>query len=98
MRKAANGLESKKANYKKKAAIMSYTYTHKGKKVSLPDFKEIPVGLVRKIRKESEADQPWLILETLLDEKQLAVVDTMTIPEFTEFMNGWTQGANLGEF
>lgn len=77
---------------------MSYTYDHKGKTVKLPDFKEIPVGLVRKIRKEPEADQPWLILETLLDEKQLAVVDTMTIPEFTEFMNGWTQGANLGEF
>lgn len=77
---------------------MSYTYTHKGKKVELPEFKEIPVGLVRKIRNEPEASQPWTILESLLDEKQLAIVDSMTIPEFTEFMNGWSQGANLGEF
>lgn len=77
---------------------MSYTYTHKGKKIQLPEFKEIPVGLVRKIRNEPEANQPWLILEELLTDKQLEIVDTMTIPEFTEFMNGWTQGANLGEF
>lgn len=76
---------------------MSYTYEHNGKKIELPDFKEIPVGIVRKIRKESETDQAWLVLEELLDSKQLALVDTMTIPEFTQFMNGWTQGANLGE-
>lgn len=76
---------------------MSYTYKHNNKTITLPTFRDIPVGLVRKIRKESETDQAWLILEELLDEKQLAIVDSMTIPEFTEFMNGWTQGANLGE-
>lgn len=76
---------------------MSYSYKHNNKEITLPDFKAIPVGLVRKIRNESEADQAWLVLEYLLDEKQLAIVDTMTIPEFTQFMNGWTQGANLGE-
>jgi len=76
---------------------MAYTYTHNGNEVTLPDFQAIPVGLVRKIRNESENDQAWLILEYLLDEEQLAVVDTMTVPEFAQFMNGWTQGANLGE-
>jgi hypothetical protein len=76
---------------------MSYKVEHKGKTIELPDFKEIPVGIVRKIRNESESDQAWLILEALLDAKQLAIVDTMTIPEFTKFMNEWTQGANLGE-
>ena len=45
-----------------------------------------------------EADeQMWFMLEAVLDEKGLAVVDTMSLSEFTEAMNGWTQGAPLGE-
>lgn len=77
---------------------MSYTVTHKGKKLNLPDFQDLPVGVVRKSRNLPEEEQSWFILENLLDDKQLAVIDTMTVHEFAQFMNGWTQGASLGEY
>ena len=76
---------------------MSYTIEHNGKKVELPDFKELPVGLVRKSRKLADEEQSWFILESLLNEKQLAVIDEMSVTEFAQAMNGWTQGASLGE-
>ena len=77
---------------------MSYVIEHKGKKLELPNFQELPVGIVRKSRNLPEEEQSWFILEGLLNEKQLAVIDTMTVKEFAEFMNGWTQGAGLGEY
>jgi len=42
-------------------------------------------------------EQIWFILETVLDIKGMAVIDSMSLSEFTEAMNGWTQGAPLGE-
>lgn len=76
---------------------MSYKIEHKGKTVTLPDFKEIPVGVVRKARKLGPEDQMWFILEEVLDDKQIDLLDTMSISDFTKAMNGWTQGAPLGE-
>lgn len=76
---------------------MSYKIEHGGKTVELPDFKEMPVGVIRKARKADPEDAMWLILEEILPEKQLAVIDTMSLSEFTQAMKGWTQGADLGE-
>ena len=42
-------------------------------------------------------EQMWFMLETVLDEKGMAVIDSMSLSEFTQAMNGWTQGAPLGE-
>lgn len=76
---------------------MSYIFEHNKKKIELPDFKDLPIGLVRKSRKLPEEEQTWFILEELLDEKTLAHVDTMSVSQFQELMTGWTQGAQLGE-
>lgn len=76
---------------------MSYTIEHNGKKITLPGFKDLPVGIIRKARNVNQDEAMWLMLEELLDEKQLAIIDTMTLSEFTEAMKGWTQGAPLGE-
>jgi hypothetical protein len=76
---------------------MSYKIEHKGKTVELPDFKNMPVGVIRKARKLEQEDQMWFIIESVLDEKQLAVIDALDIGEFNELMSGWTQGAPLGE-
>lgn len=76
---------------------MSHTFEHNGKKVILPAFKEIPVGVIRKARKSDADDAMWFMLEEILDEKQLAIIDTMPLDVFTEAMKGWTQGAPLGE-
>lgn len=76
---------------------MSYTIKHGGKTITLPNFKGLPVGVIRKGRTLGQDEQMWFILETVLDEKQLAILDTMTLDEFGAAMNGWTQGAPLGE-
>ena len=76
---------------------MSYKIQHKGKTVTLPDFKNLPVGVVRKARNLGADEQMWFILESSLDEKAMAIIDEMSIAEFTEAMNGWTQGAPMGE-
>jgi len=76
---------------------MSYVIEHKGKKVELPSFADMPTGVLRKARHESEQDQAWYILEQVLDAKQLAIVDTLPVSEFAKHMKAWTGGVALGE-
>jgi len=76
---------------------MSYTVEHNNKKVVLPDFTNLPVGVIRKARKMEADEQMWFMLETVLDDKAMAVIDSMSLSQFTNAMNGWTQGAPLGE-
>jgi hypothetical protein len=76
---------------------MSYTIEHNNKKVVLPDFGAIPTGIVRKARKQEMADQTWFILEELLAPKDLEVIDSLPLNEFTKHMTGWTNGVGLGE-
>lgn len=74
---------------------MTYKIEHNKHVIELPDFKQIPVGIIRKVRGAENEDAMWVILESLLTEEQLAVVDSMPLDEFTTAVNGWTQGANL---
>lgn len=76
---------------------MSYVIEHKGKKISLPDFGQIPTGVVRKARTEDVNNQTWFILESLLSPKELDVLDELPLNEFTKHMTGWTNGVGLGE-
>lgn len=76
---------------------MSYVIEHDKKKVTLPDFKSLPVGVIRKARKIDADEAIWFVLEEILSSEDLAVIDSMAISAFTEAMNGWTQGAPLGE-
>jgi len=77
-----------------------YKFQHDGKSYSVPAFSALPMGALRKARKaKDEADQAFTIIEFVMgeDSKELAVIDSMTLTEFQEFMEGWTQGAPLGE-
>lgn len=76
---------------------MSFKLEHKGKSITLPDFKDIPVGVIRKARKLTQDEQMWFILESILSDKDLEILDSLPISDFTTAMNSWTQGAPLGE-
>lgn len=76
---------------------MTHKVEYKGKTVELPSFSELPTGVVRKARKESEQDQTWFILEELLTPKELDVLDSMPLSEFAKHMKAWTGGVALGE-
>lgn len=73
--------------------------TKSGKKLSLPRFKNIPVGVIRKNRKEDEDEQTFGLIEAVADAKTLKVIDSMSIVELGEFMQAWQKdsGVEMGE-
>ena len=77
-----------------------YTFNHDGTSHSIPSFSDLPIGVIRKSRKaDDEADKVFIILETLLgeDSEALAAVDSMNASQFNTWLEGWTQGASVGE-
>ena len=81
-------------------APKTYTFEHKGKKHTIPAFNALPMGAIRKARKaKDEADQAFTILEAVMpeDSPELAAVDSMAAEEFNAWLEGWTQGASVGE-
>jgi len=76
---------------------MSYKIEYKNKTIQLPGFNEMPVGVLRKARHEDEANQSWFILEQVLEPKDLEVLDSLPLGEFTKHMQAWTGGMALGE-
>ena len=78
----------------------TFTFTHDGKTFTIPSFTSLPIGVVRKSRKgKDDADTTFLILENVLaaDSDELAAIDSMDSTEFNAFLEGWTQGAGVGE-
>lgn len=76
---------------------MGYKVKHEGKTVELPDFGDLPTGVIRRARLEAEEDKSWFILEQTLDEDQLAVIDSLPVSTFAEHMKNWTGSVSLGE-
>lgn len=76
---------------------MGYKVEHKGKTIELPDFGDLPTGVIRRSRKEPEEDKSWFILEETLDEESLAVLDSLPLSEFAAHMKNWTGSVALGE-
>lgn len=81
-------------------AKKTYTFDHAGKSFTIPAFNALPVGAIRKARKaKDEADQAFTIIEIVMgeDSQELAAIDSMDSNEFQEWLQGWTQGAAVGE-
>ena len=58
------------------------------------------MGVIRKSRKGTDdLDKAFIIIEEILGENspELKALDQMTPAEFQEFLEGWTEGASLGE-
>lgn len=78
----------------------AYKFEHKNKKYSVPGFSQLSMGVIRKARKGTDdLDKAFIIIEELLGENspELNALDEMTPVEFQVFLEGWTQGAPLGE-
>lgn len=61
-----------------------------GVSVELPAF-ELKFGLARKLRKESEEEQTFSILESLLDEDTLDIIDGYEVSEVSKMIEGWAK-------
>jgi hypothetical protein len=81
-------------------ANSEYKFQHNGKKYSIPAFGNLPIGALRAARKATDdSDKAFVIIEYLLgeDSPEIKAIDTMNAAEFTDWLEGWTQGAQLGE-
>lgn len=79
---------------------MSYKFELNGKEYELPDFNNLPMGVIRKSRKfTNELDSAFSIIESVADGNSdlLDELDKLPVSEFNKVLEGWTTGASLGE-
>ena len=71
------------------------------KKLVLPKFGNLPIGIIRKLRNESELEQLFLPFEILFKDEpeQLDLFDTMTQADVLKLMPAWQKdsGVEMGE-
>lgn len=70
-----------------------------GVEVRLPSLGYLKPGLIRKIRNLGDVNAMYTLLETVLDDKALAVLDDMDPDDYAEFIDAWREhsGVSLGE-
>jgi len=78
--------------------LFQYT-TKDGTEIVLPRFDSVKPGVIRKIRKLSDVDQFFTVLEALADEATLSVVDELDQDEFQDLQTEWFRhaGVDVGE-
>ncbi|MBF6428705.1 hypothetical protein IU440_28945, partial [Nocardia cyriacigeorgica] len=72
---------------------MFHYETEDGTEVILPRFDSVKPGVIRKIRKLSDVDQFFTVLEALADEDTLAVIDDLEQKEFQKLQTEWFRHA-----
>lgn len=80
--------------------MATYDFEIAGTTYSVPSFKDLPAGALRKSRKASDdMDRAFIILEETVGEDSdvIRAIDTLSVTELGEWLKGWTQGAPLGE-
>lgn len=70
-----------------------------GHKITLPKMENVPLGIVRKTRRLTQADQVFTMLEEFLPESDLEHMDKMDRAGFQDLMEAWKGEAevDLGE-
>lgn len=67
-----------------------------GHKIVLPKMENLPLGIARKTRKLTQADQVFTMLEMLLPEADLEHLDEMDRAGFEELMTAWKGASEIG--
>lgn len=76
-------------------AMEKFHYDHKGKKITLPLMNQIPFGVARKLRKESEEEQLYGMIEMVADKKSLDIIDQMNPDEVKAMMEAWGKSSEI---
>lgn len=78
-----------------------FHYTVGKKKITLPKFGNLPFGVIRKLRKEDDTEQVFLLFELILkdDPDTMDVIDSMGQEDLLEMMEAWQKesGVTPGE-
>lgn len=69
------------------------------RKITLPQFGQVPFGIVRRGRHLPPEEQFYFMFEELLSEKDIAILDTLTSEQVGDLMDKWQDqaGVSLGE-
>lgn len=67
-----------------------------GYELELPQFENIDVGIIRKIRKLGQIDQIFTLIEHYLTEEDLEHFDKMQRNELEAFAKAWRDGSAVG--
>lgn len=82
-------------------ATEKFHFTVDGTTVTLPKFSNLPFGVARKIRKEKDEEQIFVLIEELLkkDKKTLDFIDTLTVEQVGDLFVAWQKdaGVTVGE-
>lgn len=89
----------KPQDHKKPAGENVFEFEHGGETYTLPRFGGIKQGLIRRIRKLSDVDATFTILEEVASPETLEALDDMTGDEFNAVIREWMEhsGVTLGE-
>lgn len=66
-----------------------------GHELVLPRFENVPVGVIRKTRRLTEADQVFTILEEIMSPDDLEHVDKLDRAGFNVLVKAWREGSSV---
>lgn len=72
-----------------------YEFEHNGERYTLPPYKSIKPGLMRRVRKLTDMDATFTILEEIAPKDTLAALDDMTMERFDEVITGWLEHSGI---
>lgn len=77
-----------------------FVYRTSAGELRLPKLDRVKFGTMRKLRKLSEQEQVFVLIEEVCGERELAIVDELAQHEIAELVVAWAEasGADLGEF
>ena len=76
-----------------------FHYEHDGKTITLPHLKNLPFGVIRKLRHEEPGEQLFGILEHVADAASLAALDELGMGQVQDLFDAWqaASGVEMGE-
>lgn len=76
-----------------------FSYPTDHGEIVLPFMKDVPAGVIRKVRRLEGMDQTFSMLEELLDEEGLSVLDQLTTGDLDDLSSKWMESSeiSLGE-
>lgn len=66
-----------------------------GREIVLPHFKHVPFGVVRKLRKENDAEQMFTLVEEVADDDTLAIIDTLGMEDIDQLFTEWQEASKV---
>lgn len=70
--------------------------TSTGKTITLPRYKNVPIGVIRKIRKvDDNFEAAFVLIELISDAKTLEMVESLGAEEFEQFSTAWQEDSQV---